>query len=29
MTDGSAFFQLEEELRGAFEMTIVDLPRQV
>src|SRR3546814_2746177 len=29
MTDGSAFFQLAEELRGAFEMTIVDIPRQV
>lgn len=29
LTDGSAFFQLEEELRSAFEMTIVDLPRQV
>jgi len=29
MTDGSAFFQLEEELRGAFEMTVVDIPRQV
>lgn len=29
MTDGSAFFQLEEELKGAFEMTIVDIPRQV
>ncbi|RYD44634.1 MAG: pilus assembly protein CpaE [Sphingomonadales bacterium] len=29
MTDGSAFFQLEEELRAAFEMTIVDIPRQV
>lgn len=29
MTDGSAFFQLEEELRNAFEMTIVDIPRQV
>ncbi|MDZ3831291.1 MAG: pilus assembly protein CpaE [Sphingopyxis sp.] len=29
MTDGSAFFQLEEELRSAFEMTIVDIPRQV
>lgn len=29
LTDGSAFFQLEEELRNAFEMTIVDLPRQV
>lgn len=29
LTDGTAFFQLEEELRNAFEMTIVDLPRQV
>ena len=29
MTDGSAFFQLEEELRGAFEITIVDIPRHV
>ena len=29
MTDGSAFFQLEEELRNAFEMTIVDIQRQV
>ncbi|MEQ8309635.1 MAG: pilus assembly protein CpaE [Sphingopyxis sp.] len=29
LTDGSAFFQLEEELRNAFEMTIVDIPRQV
>ncbi|HZG32926.1 pilus assembly protein CpaE [Sphingopyxis sp. YF1] len=29
LTDGSAFFQLEEELRGAFEMTIVDIPRHV
>src|SRR3546814_16891394 len=29
MTDGSAFFQLEEEMRNAFEMTIVDIPRQV
>jgi pilus assembly protein CpaE len=29
ITDGSAFFQLEEELRNAFEMTIVDLPRHV
>ena len=29
MTDGSAFYQLEEELRNAFEMTIVDIPRQV
>ncbi|NIJ36571.1 pilus assembly protein CpaE [Sphingopyxis panaciterrae] len=29
MTDGSAFFQLEEELRNAFEITIIDIPRQV
>lgn len=29
LTDGSAFFQLEEELRNAFEMTIVDIPRHV
>src|SRR3546814_2223981 len=29
MTDGSAFFQLEEEMRNAFEMTIVDIPRHV
>ncbi|NJS38450.1 MAG: pilus assembly protein CpaE [Rhodobacteraceae bacterium] len=29
LTDGSAFFQLEEELRHAFEMTVVDIPRQV
>jgi pilus assembly protein CpaE len=29
LTDGSAFYQLEEELRNAFEMTIVDIPRQV
>ena len=29
MTDGSAFYQLEEELRNAFEMTILDIPRQV
>ena len=29
MTDGSAYFQLEEELRNAFEMTIVDIPRHV
>ena len=27
VTDGSAFFQLQEELRGAFECTFVDLPR--
>ncbi|WP_033073061.1 pilus assembly protein CpaE [Sphingopyxis sp. MWB1] len=29
LTDGSAYFQLEEELRNAFEVTIVDIPRQV
>ena len=27
LTDGSAYFQLEEELRSAFEWTFVDLPR--
>ncbi|MBR0552367.1 AAA family ATPase [Stakelama marina] len=27
MTDGSAFFQLQEELRHAFECTVIDLPR--
>ncbi|HWJ70008.1 MAG TPA: pilus assembly protein CpaE [Sphingobium sp.] len=27
ITDGSAYFQLEEELRSAFERTFVDLPR--
>jgi pilus assembly protein CpaE len=27
LTDGSAFYQLQEELRAAFETTIVDLPR--
>jgi pilus assembly protein CpaE len=29
MTDGSAFVQLEEEFRLAFEMTVVDLPRNM
>jgi pilus assembly protein CpaE len=29
MTDGSAFVQLEEEFRQAFEMTVVDLPRNM
>ncbi|MCW1381220.1 pilus assembly protein CpaE [Novosphingobium sp. KCTC 2891] len=29
MTDGSAFVQLEEEFRHAFEMTIIDLPRNM
>ncbi len=27
MSDGSAFFQLQEEMRAAFETTITDLPR--
>ena len=27
MTDGSAYFQLQEEMRAAFESTILDLPR--
>ena len=27
MTDGTAFFQLQEEMRAAFEATVVDLPR--
>ena len=29
MTDGTAFFQLQEEFRGAFEATIIDLPRSM
>jgi pilus assembly protein CpaE len=29
MTDGSAFFQLQEEFRAAFENTIIDLPRSM
>ena len=29
MTDGSAFFQLQEEMRNAFESTVVDLPRHM
>lgn len=29
MTDGAAFVQLEEEFRQAFEMTLVDLPRNM
>lgn len=29
MTDGSAFVQLEEEFRQAFEMTLIDLPRNM
>ncbi len=27
MSDGAAFYQLQEEMRGAFECTVVDLPR--
>ena len=27
MTDGAAFFQLQEEMRTAFESTVLDLPR--
>lgn len=29
MTDGAAFFQLQEEFRAAFENTIIDLPRSM
>lgn len=29
MTDGTAFFQLQEELKNAFESTVLDLPRQM
>ena len=29
MTDGTAFVQLEEEFRHAFEMTVIDLPRNM
>lgn len=29
MTDGAAFVQLQEEFRQAFEMTVVDLPRNM
>lgn len=29
LTDGSAFVQLEEEFRQAFEMTVIDLPRNM
>jgi pilus assembly protein CpaE len=27
LSDGAAFYQLQEEMRGAFECTVVDLPR--
>ena len=29
MTDGTAFFQLQEEMRNAFECTVLDLPRHM
>lgn len=29
LTDGTAFLQLEEEFRQAFEMTVIDLPRNM
>ncbi|MEL6874485.1 MAG: pilus assembly protein CpaE, partial [Pseudomonadota bacterium] len=29
MTDGTAFFQLQEEFRAAFECTVIDLPRDM
>lgn len=29
LTDGAAFYQLQEEIRGAFETTVVDLPRNM
>jgi pilus assembly protein CpaE len=29
MTDGGAFYQLQEEMRTAFEVTMVDLPRNM
>jgi pilus assembly protein CpaE len=27
LTDGAAFYQLQEEMRSAFECTVIDLPR--
>ena len=29
LTDGSAFFQLQEEMRAAFECTVIDMPRNM
>jgi pilus assembly protein CpaE len=29
LTDGSAFYQLQEEMRSAFEATVIDLPRHM
>ena len=28
LTDGSAYYQLEEEIRAAFDISIIDIPRQ-
>lgn len=28
LTDGTAYYQLEEELRSAFELSVIDIPRQ-
>lgn len=28
LTDGSAYYQLEEEIRSAFEISVIDIPRQ-
>ncbi|WP_299327173.1 pilus assembly protein CpaE [Parasphingopyxis sp.] len=28
LTDGSAYYQLEEEIRNAFELSVIDIPRQ-
>ncbi|MDB5690320.1 MAG: Flp pilus assembly protein ATPase CpaE [Sphingomonas bacterium] len=29
LNDGTAFFQLQEEMRGAFDCTVIDLPRNM
>lgn len=29
LTDGSAYYQLEEEIRNAFELSLIDLPRSM
>jgi pilus assembly protein CpaE len=29
LTDGAAFYQLQEEMRAAFETTVIDLPRSM
>jgi pilus assembly protein CpaE len=28
LTDGTAYYQLEEEIRNAFELSVIDMPRQ-